>query len=178
MTEVSLPSSIRRVFKLAMVFTLIGTLTLVIMGHATLKIHEDVKGLRAFLELASDIQPNFEQSLMLYTESTAKIIEFLLELRPDTEVEYITAIAEIESISEALSLNIDLESIPAEESKASILRYELEFFGTKDQLIAFLKELERLPYFIAVHTLEFKEWSSDTEKRFPNIRLTLDLHVQ
>ncbi len=76
------PEILKRILALSLVLTVIGTVATFVMGATSLSANNDIKTNEYFISVAKDIQPNFEDSLVLYTGETQKIIDFLLDLRP------------------------------------------------------------------------------------------------
>lgn len=181
MASTPLPNLVLRLMKLALVLTLVGAFSTVVFGMAVKQMNQEVRELKNFVEISKDVQPNFEQSLELYTQQTKEIIQFLSSLRPDGEEEYILFISTVEALAQDLSLDIDLESIEVEEeNEGSVLSYQVSFNGSWSQLADFLEGLEDLPYFIRVKNVEYQAFNPalQVESNLPNIRLTLDLYVQ
>lgn len=179
MTLPPLPNPVQRILNITLLFSLLGAFSIFMMGHSVLTINEEVKGLKNFIEISKDVQPNFEQSLVAYTQETQHLIAFLLALRPDSEAEVITFISTVEGIGQALHVDLNLESVDAdEESEENTLSYQIGFYGTYEQLNDFLTALEELPYFIRVRELEFQTFDAGNAQKTQNIHLTLDLYVQ
>ncbi len=186
MAQIPLNSGIRRVLNLSLIFVFISAFTLFVMGAATSRVHQDVKFLKFFLEQAEGIQPNFEKSLMVYTEDTKKTIAYIMNLRPETEEDYITFISEIEHIGQKLSLNLRLQSVENISSSSTppdekSLNYSVTFFGNEDDVISFLRELETLPYFIKVSNINFSDGTFenlDYKATLPNVHLSLQVFIK
>lgn len=179
MTLPPLPNPVQRILNITLLFSLLGAFAVFMMGHSVGIINEEVKALKNFIEISKDVQPNFEQSLVAYTQETQHLIAFLLALRPDSEAEVITFISTVEGIGQELHLDLSLESVDADEkNEENTLSYQIGFYGTYEQLNDFLTALEELPYFIRVRELEFQTFEAGNTKNNPNIHLTLDLYVQ
>lgn len=184
MIQIPLNNTIKRVHWLSLILIFISTFSVLIFGRSTQTIHNEIKQLEDFLLSAKDIQPNFERSLLIYTEETQNLIEFLLSLRPSSEVDYIGFISQVEAIGQKLSLNLDLESIEkiGEMHEAEkTLDYSIHFFGNEDQLLSFLMEIEKLPYFIKVYEVDFAPLNfsqNDKDNAVPNINLKIKLYVK
>lgn len=169
---------------MAMLLILVGTFATLVLGQAVRNTHRDIKTLQAFMVSAENVQPNFERSLTVYTQETQHVIDFLISVRPDTEQEYITFIANVEEIGQELSLNIDLESreaLVAADSNENTLDYVIQFYGSYSNLTDFLSELEALPYFIKVDQVDFSEpdFRGDSDGNvLPNISIKIKLYVQ
>lgn len=174
--------SFQRITKWCTLFIVMSTLVVFVVGRSIHHIHEEIKELRKFVEISAEVQPNFESSLLMYTESSKELIDRIFSLRPDNELEYIEFISKIEDI--ALKLDIDVELTSAkpseEEPETSTLRYNIDFYGSWDDLETFLSELERLPYFIKVSEIQYRALpkAPTEEKTDENIHLTLELYVQ
>ncbi|EKD64182.1 MAG: hypothetical protein ACD_51C00053G0007 [uncultured bacterium] len=175
----------KRVFKITSVLTFISVFVVVVIGYSIGNMNNEVKKLKAFLEETTNLQPNFEQSLQLYTESTEESMEFVNSLRPDNETEYIQFIADVESIAESLALDVDLQSIEEEAkeptNKGNTLEYEMNFYGNKNDLIDFLSELEGMMYMIKIYEIQFEDTATITdaeEVKMPNITIKIKLYVK
>ncbi len=180
MPQSPIPSIIQRILNFSLILIFLSAFIVVIIGAATANIRQEVKSLNAFLEGAETLQENFESSLSMYTDEPRRIIDFVLSLRPETEMEYIGFIAAIEDIGIDLDLNLDLQSIDGSESNVaeSVLGYDVEFYGSEDNLIDFLSEVEHMPYYIRVELINYKSLALLNEDSLPNINLKLYLYVK
>ena len=183
MAQIQQPSILKRILSISLVFIIISTFIIFLLGKSASGINQDIKGISKFLSLGEEIKPNFEQSLMMYTENTQYIIDYLLELRPDSEEEYITFISEIENIAQKLSLNIDMQSIEnfnSDEAESNILDYSINFYGGADDMINFLGELEDLNYFIKVRDIDYKniEFLDEASLKKENINMKIKLYTK
>src|SRR3989338_11057906 len=126
-----LSDSIARVTAFSTLLIGMCAFTIVILGLSIQSIHKEIKALEDFLIEAKDIQPNFEQSLLLYTEDTKGVIAFLLSLRPQDESQYIHFIDQVETTGQRLNLNLKLTSLEKSTNTASeTLDYQIEFYGS------------------------------------------------
>lgn len=184
MAQVQLPNSMRRIFVMTLLLIFISAVVVGLIGGSVQGINKDIKRLNNFIFQAKEIQPNFEQSLEMYTGQTKQIIEFLSELRPSSEKEIVKALSEIEDIGQKLSLNISLNSIGkdlSQEDPEKTLSYDIAFYGGLTDLQNFLKELESLMYFIKVEQIEFNNTKYMDEKvleREKNIKLKIILYTK
>lgn len=180
MEPLPIPNITKRILSISTIFILISTFVVIFIGYSLGNINQEIKRTNAFLAGAQDIQPNFEKSLQLYTESTQKIIDYLISLRPDSEEDYLKFIFDIEETSEKLGLDLNLEStqdIKLIDSKT--LQYNLNFFGTNSDLITFLQALEKLPYFIRVNEIDFKNPQLLTDEDINgNVNLKISLYIK
>ena len=155
-----------------------------VMGYSARLIHNEVKEIEHFLELAEDVKPNFEESLNLYTAGAEEAIQFVKTLRPDSEVDYIQFISSVEAIGDRLSLNLDLESVDGDDKASALgnfIDYRIQFYGGADDLSRFLEELEALPYFVRVdevHYDSFELADDPSDYLTPNVDLMITLYVQ
>ncbi|MFA4814487.1 MAG: hypothetical protein WC924_02690 [Candidatus Gracilibacteria bacterium] len=144
----------------------------------------DLEVLEIFLSNAADVRPNFEKSLNLYTQGVQDAINYVQTLRPDSEEEeYIEFISSVESIGQRLSLDVNLESLesPKPDNLGKTLRYQINFFGGQGDLLAFLKELEALPYYVRVEKIQYESLEfidAPQTKLNQNITLTIQLYVR
>lgn len=174
---------LKKIFNICLVLTIFFFSVNIILGTSLKTLKRDLKVLELFLVNAEAVKPNFEESLNLYTQGTQEAIEYVGTLRPDTETEYINFISSVEVIGQELALNIDLESLesPKPDSLGDTLRYRLEFFGSQNDLLTFLEELEALPYYIRVDEVRFESLERVTGSQkdlAPNIVLTIQLYVR
>jgi len=160
----------------------LASFVVAVIGYSTSMVRAEVKTLNAFLIAAEDVQPNFEESLRLYTENTELAIGFVHSLRPSSKAEYIEFISAVESIGQSLNLSLDLESLSdASNVAGETLDYKVDFFGGEKDLDEFLKALEALPYYIRIDKISFRtiEFAlSGHDADLPNISLNLKLYVK
>ncbi len=175
----------KRIFKMSAILILISSFIVIIIGYSSSKINYDIKTLNAFLEGTENLQSNFEQSLKLYTESTQTSIEHADSLRPVEESEYINFISEVENIGTTLNLDLNLRSTelgePENSTKGNTLDYELTFYGDETDITTFLEELENLPYYIKVYSIEYYDLNyteNENLKLSPNIEINIRLYVK
>lgn len=173
------------VLKVATLLIFIGTSATLILGTALNSVNAEQKTLTQFLASAENLRTDFEQSLIMYTESTKEDISFLHSLRPNTEIEYIAFIDSVEDLAKELSININLESISQEKTsttniQSNSLDYEISFYGSKKQLFDLLEGLESMPYYVHVLNIDYTSLSSMDEdsKNTPNINLVIKLYVK
>ncbi len=155
-----------------------------IIGYAARQIHNEIKEIEHFLELAEDVKPNFEESLNLYTAGAEEAIQYVKTLRPDSETKYIQFISSVEGIGDQLSLDLDLESVDGDDKASSLgnfIDYRVQFYGGAEDVSRFLKELESLPYFVRVDELHYDSFEladDPTDYLTPNVELMITLYVQ
>lgn len=188
MEQLPVTNGTKRTLSLSFILTLISAFTVIFIGTALIHVNSEVKRLNAFLTNAKDIQPNFERSLQLYTESTQKIIDYMLSLRPDSEEDFIGFISDIERLEQKLDLNINLQSLDdlkgtdeTSTANTATLDYQVSFYGNLTDLNNFLSELETLPYYIKVDQIDFIDLAFITEKEEKqngNISLTIKLYIR
>lgn len=182
--EQTLPRNLSRIIGISTILIFISTFIVFLVGTSLKNTNEEIKKLSAFLANSENIQVNFEQSLILYTESTEKIIKYLLSLRPNSEEKYINFISEIETISEKLTLNLNLKSSEQIEDKKNpkekVLNYQITFFGKQSDLKAFITEIEKLPYFIKIEKIDYRNPSfmEGAEMKYGNITLQIKLYIK
>jgi len=177
----------RRIASICLILTGIATIGTFFMGSNALSISKEVEESEYYVSVAREVQPNFEESLSLYTGDTQKIIDYLLELRPENEEEYISFLSTLEELGQDLSLKLDIRSFEdnllaggaiAEPSKT--LDYEIDFYGSFRDMQAFLGELEALPYYIKVSEIRYIDLngSDDDEQKVPNLNIKIKLYVK
>lgn len=171
---------LKRAMIISATLTLISTIVVIGIGNSLLNINREIKTLNHFLTSSTNIQANFEKSLQMYTKNTQEVIDFLLSLRPDREEKYINFISTIEDIGQQLNINLDLKSLAQEKTKQTTLNYQINFYGSLNQLNIFLKELEKLPYFINVESIEYTNPQTllRNEKSSSNISLKINLFTR
>lgn len=183
-------NSLNRIFKTSLILIGIGTFTIITFGLAMINTSNENKRIRNFLEIAKTAQPNFETSLTLYTERTQYIIDYLLKLRPENEEQFVDFIAKIEEIAQNLSLNINIQSYSnlakAKDEKSEngmeneTINYQITFFGGINDLNNLLSQMEDLPYFIKIESMEYKDpnYIEKDEKTPPNINIRMKLYIK
>lgn len=181
MEQLLITNGTKRTLSLSFILTLISTFTVIFIGTALIHVNNEVKQLNAFLTNTKDIQPNFERSLQLYTESTQEIIDYLLSLRPDSEEDFIDFISDIESLEQKLNLTLNLQSNEASVAGTATLDYSISFYGNLTDLKDLLSELETLPYYIKIDKINFIDLAFITEKEEKqngNISLIIKLFIR
>lgn len=188
MAQILLPNSLRRTLKVCLVLIGIGTFAVIVMGVSLINSDLENKKITKFLEIAKNARENFENSLVIYTEKTRNIINYLMKLRPESDEDVINFISEIEKIGRDLSLNVTLETykepgISADDNKKQetpTIVYRISFFGSITELNGFLDAVEALPYFTKVDNINFKDlnFTERTEKTPPNINLTIKFYIK
>ena len=177
------PNTLAKLFHICLVLMLFFFVTNIILGVSNKKLALDIEILEVFLGNAVDVRPNFEESLNLYTEGTQDSIEYVQTLRPSSEQEYIQFISSVEAIGQELSLSVNLESleVPKPDNLGEILRYRIDFFGGQHDLLAFLRELEALPYYIRIEGIQYESLEFIGLAKVDlneNIVLTIQLYVR
>lgn len=172
-------SILKSITKIALILVGISTFTVFTLGWSLSNIHNEIKTLRISITRAKEAVPNFEKSLTLYTGDTKPVIDYLMQLRPESEEAYISFINSIENIGQKLDLNLKLESNdePNKIKELKTLQYTVEFYGSIDDLNAFLAELEKMPHFIQVEKMNYASISKENE-RMPNIQVKLNLFIK
>ena len=184
MQAAPLSNNLKRLFRFCLVLVGLFLVINVIIGYSANQIHNEVKEVEHFLELAEDVRPNFEESLNLYTAGAEESIQYVKTLRPDSENEYIQFISTVEAIGEQLSLHLDLESVEGSNKTSplgNVIHYGIQFYGGQEDLNRFLETLEALPYFIRVdevHYDSFELADDPSDVPTPNIDLLITLYVQ
>lgn len=181
-----IPDSLKRILKISLILTFVSAFTIFVIGFSAQSVHNEIKGLNRFLKDAANVQPNFEKSLLLYTEKTKDITEFLLKLRPQTESDFVQFISEVENIGQNLKLQLNMDSLEntmdsPDPSKFKLISYSVAFYGEFDDLIKFLYELEELNYFLKVEDVEFKNLKyvdNLDDKKDENIKLKINLFIK
>jgi len=191
MDQVQLKTSVLRILKVNAVLIGVAAFTVVVMGISFMKTHDTNHEMRKFLEVAANIDSNFEDSLSIYTDYIENIINYLLKLRPVNETEFVAFISEVERLGQSLSLNIEIETLEEqspqkskskkEEGSSPTLTYRVSFFGSMVDASNFISKLESMPYFVRVEALNFKtpDYSEKNEQTIqPNVNITIKLYVK
>lgn len=186
MAQSQIPNAVQRILIISFVLIFISTVVVLFVGRSVTTLHREIAQLETFLANAANVQPNFEQSLIIYTTNTQPVIDYLLALRPASEEDYIAFIAAIEAIEQKLHVKVNLQSIA--QGKDTIIKadqktldYKVNFYGNTDMLIAFLKELEALPYYIKVADVYYADSSSlsaSAAQTETNITMTIKLYIK
>ena len=170
-----------------MILMFISTCVVGFIGTALSKLNNDIKNLSHYMEIAEDIRPNFEESLSLYTETTKDAIEYIHSVRPEGETQYIKFISALETVGQDLFLDLSLQSVEnsglilsQDPSPSPSIEYEVDFYGSSNDLTNFLEELEELDYYIHVLAVDYKRiaYASENEELTPNISINLKLYVK
>lgn len=181
MAQSQIPNAVQRILTISFVLIAISTVIVLFVGYTTNIMHKDIQQLQAFLSNAENVQPNFEQSLVLYTTNTQPVIDYLLDLRPTAEEDYIAFIAAIEGIEQKLQIKINLQSITkgkeaTTQAVQKTLDYKVNFYGNTEMLFSFLKELEALPYYIKVSDVYYAD--PTTMEDSTNITMIMKLYIK
>lgn len=178
-------SKISTVFKVSFLLILLSTLVLLILGNSLRLINKQNKEIDYFLESAKNVQPNFERSLLIYTENTKTDIDYVHTLRPKNESEYIDFISNVEDIGQELSLNVALQTMDSSKildtTGSNFIDYKINFYCTRDQLSAFLNKIEETNYYTRVINMSYRTYEvpdSSEVLEAPNASLTLRLYVK
>ncbi len=180
MELIQIPDYLKKILKLSLLLIFVSTFTIFFTGIAANNVNYDVKSLKIFIQETENIQPNFEKSLLIYTEKTQHAIDYLLKLRPISEKDLVLFISEVEAVGLNLNLDVDLESQTIE-TEEKILNYNVSFYGTNDDLIEFLYELEKLDYYIRINSIDFRDprfLEVDEMRQFENIYLSISLFTK
>lgn len=182
MAHIEIPSNVRRTLQISVVLMAISTFAIIILGIGLLSINQQNKSLESFMKNAVNVQPNFEQSLVIYTEKTKNIITYLLGLRPDEEKDYVQFISDIESIGRQLGLDVDVQSLEAEKlAKGEFIFYELSFMGNLNDMKELLKKIEEQNYYVGVERVEYRDISlliEENSDKSKNIDLIIKLFIK
>lgn len=148
------------------------------LGYSVHNIHHENVHLKKFLSMASTVQSDFEQSLIMYTQNTQEAIEFVNTLRPDTEAEFIDFIGTLENLGQIQNLDLNLRTL---DGTKETLEFAVDFYGSKKKMVDFIQGIESLPYYIRIKNIHYKDLayvSNASESLEPNIQLTLALYVK
>lgn len=145
--------------------------------------HKQIKLNKQYLEINQNAEAEFLHILETYTSQDKEIIDHILQIRPEKELDYITFLAEIENLGPALNLNINVKSNATEQSmRQSEIPYEINFFGSFDNLKRFLAALEELDYYIDLTKFNYtnidtllEEEEIDPKDRSSNISVNIKL---
>ncbi len=182
MARSQIPNSLKRMLVMSLILTGLTTFIIIIMGLASLGVKQEINQIKKFLFDAKDIQPNFERSLIEYTDRTGDMINYLLELKPDSEKKVVKFISALEKIEQSHNLNVALsssENIVANPNEQSI-DYTISFKGSEQDLNSYITELELLPYFIKLENIEYKNpnFLDPGELEKDNIHIKMKLYTR
>ncbi|MDP2643001.1 MAG: hypothetical protein Q8P62_04120 [Candidatus Peregrinibacteria bacterium] len=156
----------KRIIHLCLIFVILGFFGTSIIGMSSLSIKTDISENKSFIKVAEEMRPNFEDSLLLYTGNTQKVIDFLLKLRPQTEEEFITFITTLESLGKELSLNLDIRTIDDKDqptdktkSKNDSITYNINFYGDIKDMQSFVTALDKIPYYVKISNIKYQNLS-------------------
>lgn len=173
----------KRILSISFVLILMSAFVIIFVGNSIRSMNNDIRTIDYFLTNAENLQANFEQSLVVYTERTQKITDYLLSLRPENQQQYIKFIDDIEGLGQEMSLQLNLQSIrdqsPIEDIRT--LNYEIAFNATFDQMNEFLMRLGSLPYLIKVSDVEFVDpilYTTRTNIGSGNVKLKIKLYTK
>lgn len=199
---------IKRLLSVCLILIGISTTCVFAMGISGLSIKKEIEDYKYFVSVAKDARPNFENSLIFYTGETQKIIDYLLNLRPDTEEDYITFLTALEKLGKDLSLDLIIKSVEESEGAASMsgksepsqtLGYDINFYGSIRDLRAVLKGIAALPYYVKIDDIRYENPSDGSggaagpgevagsadrqsgekiDRRMPNARLQIKLYIK
>lgn len=181
MAATQIPNSLKRILSVTFVLIFISAFVVGFMGGAVDRANADIKKINQFLLDAEGTQPNFEKSLEVYTEETKEIIEHVLELRPESKEEYVNFIAEIESIGQVLSLDLDLQSYEDKNGEPQkTLNYNVSFYGGLENLVTFLSKLEAMHYYTRIAEIDYKDpkFLEEEQEKLPNINVKIQLYIK
>lgn len=173
-------SKLDRIRYISLILIFISSLVIILLSTSMLSIHRDIISINKFLASAENIQTNFEQSLKIYTQSTKNIIQYLLQLRPATEEDFIKFISTIEEISDEMKLDLNLQTNGKGETEKT-LNYTIEFLGKKSDLFKLIERLESLPYYIKIQDINYAEPSripADNKGKAYNITMNISLYTK
>ena len=177
-------------FKISLIFISLSAFATALLVRSVLSTLVENQELQAFLDKASIVQIDFEQSLSMYTEETKSDLALIDALRPVNEVDYITFISRVENIGQFLGAPVTLKTIDpsnavrsgdtADITGSNYMDYSVDFYGNSDQLLSFLYGVESLPYLVRMQTVQYKnlEFAEGEDTVRPNVSLTLRLYVK
>lgn len=178
----------KRILATSTILVVLATVAALSMGYSSLSINREIKEHEYFISVAKEVQPNFEDSLSLYTGDTQEIIEFLLSLRPDSEEDYITFITTLEGLGDDLSLDLDVSSVEASKSlsqanteASGVLEYDVSFYGSFKNLQSFVESLDELPYYVKVSNIKYSDPNGsvdDKNRQLPNVTVKIKLYIK
>lgn len=186
MLKIRTTSRLQRILQVNLLLISISAFIVISIGISLKSLKRDVNSLNAYLVAASDVQPNFEKSLSLYTDTTKDALVFVDSIRPGSEAEYVQFISMIEDIAQEMSIPINIDTIGTQaiassSERSPSIKYSVSFFGSRKDLATFLRKLETLPYYVRVDSLDFKSLdfiAQEKTKSLPNVSLILRLYVK
>lgn len=175
--------SIKRVINFSLLMILLGSFSIFLVGASSLSIKADIDKGQSFIKTAEEMRPNFEDSLLLYTGNTQKIIDFLLKLRPRTEEDFIAFITSLEKVGKELSLNLEIKTVESKDTIKDKISYNVSFYGGLEDLKSFVKALDEIPYYVKISSIRYEnptvENNSDGSSiKIPNVLIELQLFTK
>lgn len=175
--------SIKRVINFSLLMIILGSFSIFLVGSSSLAIKSDIDKGESFIKTAEEMRPNFEDSLLLYTGNTQKIIDFLLKLRPRTEEDFIAFITSLETVGRELSLNLEIKTVESKDKAKDRIAYNISFYGSLEDLKSFVKALDGIPYYVKISNLKYtnpivEDGNDDTSMKTPNVLIELQLFTK
>jgi hypothetical protein len=184
-----MPKILNTIGNVTLALITISALTVFVTGLSVISTGREINVLEKYLENAEGAQPDFENNMLMYTTKTSKIIGQLMELRPESEEDYVAFISRVEQVGKQLALDLEIKSSKEEdkavkgkkdEVKAETMSYLLSFYGTQQDVLRLASELQDLPYFIRIEDLTFNNLDhlDADEKKVPNASMVIKLYVK
>lgn len=174
-----------KILKTSLIFVFLSSFGVCALGFSVQKIHLENQSINSFLDIAKNAQPDFEKSLSMYTENTQKDIDYIDDLRPSGEMAYIDFLSKLEDLAQAGGFVIDISTISdsgsVDDTGSKYLDYEVDFYGSEEQLMQFLYGIQELPYFVRVLSFDYTSLDGVLDKKefdLPNVILTIRLYVK
>ena len=177
-----------RIVAVSLLLTTVATVGVFLMGGNALTISKEIQEGEYYVSVAKEVQPNFEESLSLYTGDTQKVIDYLLDLRPEDKEEEIAFLDVLEELGQDLSLKLDIHSFEdssvaggGQVEPSNTIDYEVSFYGSFRDMESFLEELESLSYYIKVSDIRYIDLNGsadDDDKKTPNLNIKIKLYVK
>jgi len=177
-----------KVFRISMVTLIIGVVTLVILGMQITKYRERIQQAQSLTAAGQNVQKNFEENLRAYQETHEKRIQAIQNVRPKKEDVIVPFVNALETIGQTHNISINISNIEtnAEQLKkeaSPFVQYLLSLDTEYKTAIAFLQEIEKLPYFIKISSFSFQNGyntqdSQNTLAEKENTHIVLKLYVK
>lgn len=187
--DLRLELMVRRIINFSLLLIFMGSFTIFFVGASSLEIKNEISNDESFVKLAEEMRPDFENSLLLYTGKTQEIINFLLNLRPQKEEDFIAFITALENVGKKLSLKLEIKTLDVQEKDNTkskdnnSISYIVNFYGSTENLHDFVNSLDELPYYIKISSIRYEnpiseEGKNEKSKKLPNISMELQLFIK
>ncbi len=170
-----------KVVRIATIMFIIGLFFTIFSGFQITKTRKSIQEARSYAAAGQDVQLNFEENLRSYQETHQAIINSIKQVRPAKEEIIVPFINTLEKIGRELKLEVEITNLETNkeelaEEVSSFIKYNISFNASLENSIAYLQEIETMPYMIKISSFNFKNLAAEEEKetrKNTSIRLNL-----